>query len=160
MKREFYSMKKNILQAVLAAALSASFLCAQTTTSPTPTPRTPAQIAANMVTRLTKLLDLTSAQQTTATTIFTTEETTLTGLAPSSKTARSALQTAVLNNDPAGITAAAGQIGSLTTQRVSAQANADAAFYAILTAEQQSKYTTLKPFGMGGAGGPFGGRRR
>jgi hypothetical protein len=41
-----------------------------------------------------------------------------------------------------------------------AQAGADAAFYAILTADQQSKYTTLKPLGRGGAAGPFSGHRR
>jgi Spy/CpxP family protein refolding chaperone len=159
-KRELDPMKKNILQMVLAAAISASFLCAQTTSGATHTPPTPAQAAANMVARLTKLLDLTSAQQTTATGIFTTEVTSLASVTTGMKTQQSALQAAVLKNDSAAIAAAAEQIGSLTTQRVVAQAGADAAFYAILTADQQSKYTTLKPLGRGGAAGPFSGHRR
>ena len=151
-------MKKNIAHAVLLVALSASFIWSQTT-SGTPLPqRTPAQIAAARVARLTKLLDLTSAQQATATTIFTTEETTLAGLATNFQTQHSALQTAVLGNDPAAITAAAGQIGTLTTQRVTADANARAAFYAILTPDQQTKYTSLEPVGRGERGRPFGRR--
>jgi Spy/CpxP family protein refolding chaperone len=159
-KRELDPMKKNILQVVLSAAISASFLCAQTISGAMHTPPTPAQIAANMVARLTRLLDLTSAQQTTATGIFTTEATSLASVATALKTQQSALQTAVLKNDAAGITSAAEQIGSLTTQRVVAQAGADAAFYAILTADQQLKYTTLKPLGRGGAAGPFSAHRR
>lgn len=153
-------MKKNILRAVLAAAISASFLCAQATSGVTHTPPTPAQTAANMVARLTKLLDLTSAQQATATGIFTTEATSLASVASGMKTQQGVLQAAVLKNETAAIAAAAEQIGSLATQRVTAQATADAAFYAILTADQQSKYSTLKPLGRGGAMGPFSAHRR
>lgn len=154
-------MKRALSQAVLAVALSASFLSAQTTSAPTPTPHSPAQMAANRVTRLTKLLDLTSAQQTTANGIFATEATAVAGLAASSRAAQSVLQAAVLRNDSAAITSAAGQIGSLTTQRVLAQATANAAFYAILLPDQQSKYATLEPLGVGGpGGGRFAARRR
>jgi hypothetical protein len=150
-------MKQNILSAVLAA-LSASFLCAQTTgtgSAPTPpTPPTPAQIAANIVSRLTTLLDLTSAQQASATTIFTTAQTTLATVATNLQTAQTALQTAVQAASSSGVTTAANQIGSLTTQQVLANANADLAFYAILSATQQTKYATLQPPGQGGPGGP------
>jgi Spy/CpxP family protein refolding chaperone len=142
-------MKQNILRAVLAAAFSASFLCSQTATPPTP-----AEIAANQVARLTTLLDLTGAQQITATGIFTTEQTTLATIATSLQTAQTALQTAVLKNT--GIAAAATQIGNLTGQQVLAQATADAAFYAILTTDQQTKYATLQPPGQGGPGGQGG----
>ncbi|MGO8927079.1 MAG: Spy/CpxP family protein refolding chaperone [Limisphaerales bacterium] len=148
-------MKQNIFPAVLVAALSASFLCAQPAGGTTPTPPTPAQIAARQVARLTKLLDLTTAQQASATTIFTTEQTALAALAPTMNTAQASLETAVLANNSADIAAAATQIGTLTTERVTDEATANAAFYAILTPDQQTKYTNLK-LGTAGAGA-FGG---
>ena len=37
------------------------------------------------------------------------------------------------------------------------EAKADAAFYAILTADQQTKYNQLHSVGLGGRGGPAGG---
>jgi hypothetical protein len=93
-------------------------------------PPTPTEIAAEIVARLTTLLDLTGAQQIAATTIFTTEQT--------------ALQTATLANKAADIMTAATTIGTLTTQQVTADATGDAAFYAIFTTSQQTKYTTLR----------------
>jgi Spy/CpxP family protein refolding chaperone len=107
------------------------------------------------VARLTKILDLTSEQQTSATTIFTTGQTALATLRTSLQTARTALQTAITSNDTATIASDAAQIGTLTGQEVQAQATASAAFYAILAADQQSKYETLGPLG-GGPGGPSG----
>jgi hypothetical protein len=142
-------MKRTIVQLALATALSASFLAAQ------PTPPTPAQIAANRVARLTTLLDLTTAQQSTATTIFTTAATANQALMTQMQTAQAALKTAVTSNS--GITAAAATIGSLTTQQIEADASAEAAFYAILTADQKTKYATL-PMGFGGGPGGRGGR--
>jgi Spy/CpxP family protein refolding chaperone len=149
-------MKRTILQAGFLA-LSASLVCAQTTTGPTtpPTPPTPAQIAANIVARLTTLLDLTSSQQATATTIFTADATTDQTIATGMKTAQTALETAITSNS--GIVAAATTIANLTLQQVEADATADADFYQILTSTQQSKYTALGPLGQGsggGAGGP------
>ena len=110
-------MKRTILQTALLTALSASFLCAQTTTTTTtpPAPPTPAQIAANIVARLTTLLDLTSAQQTTATTIFTAQATTDASLATAMQTAQTALQKAVTSGSTSGIATAATTIGSLTS---------------------------------------------
>jgi len=55
--------------------------------------------------------------------------------------AQTALETAVKSNT--GLSAAAAQIGSLTAQQVLAQATGDAAFYAILTADRQTKLTEL-----------------
>lgn len=139
-------MKRYILQAALVTALSASLLCAQTTTTTTaPTPPTPAQIAANIVARLTTLLDLTSQQQTEATTIFTTQATADQTVATAMQTAQTALQTAITSNS--GIAAAAATIGSLTVQQVTADATADAQFYQILSSTQQTKYATLQPLG-------------
>jgi Spy/CpxP family protein refolding chaperone len=134
-------------------AFTAMLAIAQSTSGTAPTT---AQIVSNLVARLTKLLDLTSAQQTQATTIFTTEQTALATLRTSIQTARTALQTAIKSNDTATIGTESTQIGTLTGQEVLAQGTADAAFYAILTADQQSKYDTLGPLGPGGAGGPGG----
>lgn len=149
-------MKKRILIAFASTALSAPFLFAQSSGT-TATQPTAAQIVANRVARLTTLLTLTTTQQTEATTIFTTEQTALSGLMTSMQTARTTLQTAVEKNDQTGIATEATQIGALTTQEVEAQAKADAAFYAILTTDQQTKYTSLQSGGPGGGpGGPGG----
>jgi len=121
------------------------------------TPPTPAQQIANRVARLTALLTLTTGQQGQATTIFTTEQMALSGLATSMKAARTALQTAVEADNTNGIAAQAGTIGALTTQEVQATATANAAFYAILLPDQQTKY---KQFGGAGSRGGFGPRGR
>ncbi|MGB6942283.1 MAG: Spy/CpxP family protein refolding chaperone [Bryobacteraceae bacterium] len=143
-------MQKQILTAAALLALTALLAIAQ------PTPPTPAEMVADQVARLTKLLDLSSAQQASATTIFTTEQTALATLRTSLHTARTALQTAIKSNDTGTIGTEAAQIGTLTGQQVLAQATASGAFYAILTADQQSKYDTFGPLsgGPGGRGGP------
>jgi Spy/CpxP family protein refolding chaperone len=123
------------------------------------TPPTPAQMVANRVTRLTALLTLTTAQQAQATTIFTTEQTALATVSANMKTARTTLQSDVEANNTAGIAAQASQIGSLTTQEVEATATANAAFYALLTPDQQTKYKTVGGGGGNGRGG-FGPRGR
>jgi Spy/CpxP family protein refolding chaperone len=148
-------MTKWIFTAFAFATLSTSCLCAQTSGS-VPTQPTAAQMIANRVARLTTLLTLTSAQQAEATTIFTTEQTALSALLTSIQSARTALQTAVEKNDLTGIMTQATQIGSLTTQQVEAQGKADAAFYGILTTDQQTKYGQLQTLGLGGPGGPGG----
>jgi Spy/CpxP family protein refolding chaperone len=149
-------MIKRILNAVVLAALLTPLVFSQTTAT-TPTPPTPEEIAANQVARLTKLLDLTTAQQTLATPIFTDEQTALAALKTDMDTAQTALQAAVEANSLSAITAAAGIIGDLTTQQILAQAKAGAAFYAILTSDQQSKYNELRLALVNGLGG--GGRR-
>jgi Spy/CpxP family protein refolding chaperone len=148
-------MQTRVFLTTFLLAFSTVLVRAQSTA----TPPTAAQIVANQVARLTKLLDLTSAEQTSATTIFTTEQTALAALRTSMQTARTALKTAITSNDTATIATDAAQIGTLTGQEVAAQATASAAFYAILTADQQTKYETLGPLGggPGGRGGPGGG---
>jgi Spy/CpxP family protein refolding chaperone len=145
-------MHQRILATTTLMALTSMLALAQNTP---PTPPTPAQMVANQVTRLTKLLDLNSTQQASATTIFTTEQTALATIRTSMKTARTALQTAIKSNDTTIIGTQAAQIGSLNGQEVLAQATAAGAFYAILMPDQQTKYDTLGPLG-GGPGG-FGG---
>ncbi len=143
---------KSVFRAATGTIFLTFFLSAQQAGSP-PTPPNPAQMVANEVGRLTTLLSLTSAQQTQATAIFTTEQTAISGLRSGMQTARATLQTAIENNDTAGIAAQATQIGTLTTQEVQAHATAQAAFYAILTADQQTKYKQLMSAGPGGLGG-------
>jgi Spy/CpxP family protein refolding chaperone len=148
-------MKNLILAGFMFAVLSAPSVSAQSSTTQR-TPPTPAQIASFRVTRLTTLLTLTTAQQTQATSIFTDEETARSGEMTSMRAARTALQTAAQNNDLAGITTQATTIGNLTAQEVEARGKADAAFYAILSADQQARYKELLSSGFGGPGGPGG----
>lgn len=148
-------MTRRFLTAFISLTLLAPFAFSQRNH----TPPTPAQQVANKVARLTVLLMLSTSQQATATTIFTTEQTALTPLAASMKTARTALKTAVEANNTSGIASEAATIGSLTTQEVQAQSTANADFYAILTATQQAQYNKLGGIGGGGGFG-FGGRAR
>jgi len=149
-------MKPITLAVAMLAALAGSMPGQTTSSGAPPTPPAPAQVAANIVARLTNLLDLTSAQQATAATIFTAQVTTDQAIGSQMQTAQTALQTAITSNSTSGIKASAATIGSLTTQRVEADAGADAAFYAILTATQQSKYAALHPLGIGAGHGPGG----
>ncbi|HWY46152.1 MAG TPA: Spy/CpxP family protein refolding chaperone [Bryobacteraceae bacterium] len=149
-------MKKRIVTLLAFTTITASLVFGQPSNA-TPTAPTTAQIVANLVQRLTTLLTLTTAQQTQATTIYTTEQTALSTLGTSRQTAQTALQTAIKANDLTGISTQATQIGNLTTQQVEDEANAEAAFYAILTADQQTKYNQLHSVGLGGRGGPRGG---
>jgi Spy/CpxP family protein refolding chaperone len=117
----------------------------------------------NIVARLTKILDLTAAQQTQATTIFTNEQTALTPIQTEVQTARTALAAAIKTNATPTIDSTSAQLGTYSGQITDIQSKAQAAFYAILTADQQTKYDSLH--GMGGFGGPgaasaFRGARR
>ena len=143
-------MKRRFLTALIFLTLTAASVFAQNAR----TARTPAQIVANRVTRLTTLLMLTSGQAAEATNIFTTEQSALSSVAANMKTARTALHTAIQANNTAEITAAAGTIGTLTTTEVAAHATADAAFYALLTPAQQAQYKQLGDLheGPGGFG--------
>jgi len=147
-------MKTRILAATAAMAVIPMLVNAQ---PPTHTPPTPAQIVADQVARLTKLLDLTPAQQTSATEYFTAEEATLAAVRTSLHTARTALQADIKSDNKADIANQAKTIGGLTAQEVEAQATADAEFFAILSQDQQSKYESLGVRGaFGGPGGPGG----
>jgi len=145
-------MNKRILTVFAFTTLSASTLFGQPW-STSGTPPTTAQLVTNLVARLTALLTLTTAQQTQATTIFTNEQTAVSALSTSMQTAQTALQTAIKSNDQTGIVTEATQIGALTTQQVEDSAKASAAFYAILTPDQQTKYNELHAVGIGGPGG-------
>jgi len=147
-------VKRRFFTGFIFLTLAAPFVFAQKPH----TPPTPAQMVANKVARLTALLTLSTAQQAQATTIFTTEQSALATVASSMKTARTTLQTDVEANNTSGISAQASQIGTLTTQEVEATATANAAFWAILTSEQQTKYKAAGGHGGGGGFGPRGRR--
>ena len=145
-------MKSTIALAVLLA--SAGF--AQSTH----TPPSPATIAQRRVDRLTKVLSLNSSQQQQALTIFTNEATANATTEASLKTERQSLATAVQSNSTTNIQTAATQIGALTGQLVLAQAQANAAFYQILTPAQQTQWTNMQGHAGGfGPGGRFRGGR-
>jgi Spy/CpxP family protein refolding chaperone len=146
-------------QILAASALMAVLVLLARAQSTVPAASATSQTVANRVAGLTKLLDLNSTQQASATTIFTTEQTALATLRTSMQTARTALQTAITSNDTAAIGTDAAQIGALNGREVLAQATASAAFYSILTADQQTKYGTLAPLGVapGGTGSRLGG---
>jgi Spy/CpxP family protein refolding chaperone len=146
-------MKSWTIRSIALVAIAAKLFAQSTTTAPTPP--APADQATHLVNQLTTLLDLTSAQQTSATGIFTTEFTTLATLQTSFQTAQASFLTAIENNSSSAITAAATQLGGLTQQRLVAQGTADGDFYAQLTSTQQTKYLALKLTGIGGPG--FGG---
>jgi Spy/CpxP family protein refolding chaperone len=148
-------MKSRILTASALMAVASMLANAQ---PPTHTPPTPAQMVANQVARLTKLLDLTPAQQTSATEYFTTEETALASVRTAMHTARTAIEADIKSGNKTDIVTQATTIGALTTTEVGARATADAEFYAILMPDQQTKYETLGRGGFGGPGGPGGPR--
>jgi Spy/CpxP family protein refolding chaperone len=111
----------------------------------------------NHIATMTTLLSLSSGQQAQATTIYTNARTAEKGVMTSMHTAQTALAAAIKKNDVASIDTLTAQIGTLHAQSLSIQSKAEAAFYATLSAEQQTKYDTLHHGGFGGPG--FGGPR-
>ena len=148
-------------------ALSAATLFAQRGTPPDP-----ATMIQHRVDRLTEELTLTTAQQAQATTIFTSASTAETSLRTSLQTAMQSLTASIKANTTANIDQLSAQIGTIQGQLLAADSKAQAAFYAILTADQKAivdKHAgSLRGFGgPGGPGGPGGfggpggaGRRR
>jgi len=147
-------MKRNIMNVVALAALATGVMMAQQgpRRGPGGTPPDPATMVANQVEHLTEQLTLTAAQQAQATTIFTNAATAVTPIRTNLQTAHDSLGTAVHKGDTASIDNLSSQIGSFTGQEVDIQSKAQAAFYKILTAEQQTKFGTAR----GGFGGPGG----
>ena len=139
--------KKSLILMLLTLGLAASIVLAQ---GPGPgEPPDPASHIQHHVQHLTKVLSLTTEQQQQATTIFTNAANGESGLHDSMKSAHQSLQTAIKNNDQNGITQAATTIGNLTTQMIAAQGKAHAAFYQILTPDQQAKLNQFESEGPG-----------
>jgi Spy/CpxP family protein refolding chaperone len=146
---------KQLLVLTLAIAIAIPAM-AQTP----PKPPTAAEIAKRQVKTLTTLLNLTSAQQQQATTIYTNAAQAQQSVIESDKEAHDTLHAAIKNNDSATIDQVASVIAQNTAQVTSIKAKADAAFYQILTSDQQAKLSDLesqhlRPLdGPGGPGGP------
>lgn len=121
-----------------------------------PTPPDPATMVANRVAHLTTLLDLTTAQANQATSIFTVSATASTPILTTLQTLHLNLQAATKANVSATIDALSTQIGTAQGQLLDLNTKADAAFYAILSPTQQTKYDSLGHSGPGGHGGPGG----
>lgn len=140
--------RNSLVLALLAFAFAASIAFAQGRHGGPPDPATMVQ---HQVQHLTTVLSLTPAQQQQATTIFTGAMSGASSFHSDMKTAHQSLQAAIKNNDPNAITQAANSIGNLTSQMVAAHAKAQAAFYQILTPDQQTKMTQLESehHGMG-----------
>jgi Spy/CpxP family protein refolding chaperone len=120
-------------------------------------PPSPAEMAAHHVKKLTTLLNLTSAQQQQATTIYTNAATSERSLHANGKQSHQAMQAAVKSNDTATIDQLSNSMAQSIAQSMSTRAKADAAFYQILTPDQQTKFTDLESQHMlGGPGGPGG----
>ncbi len=151
---------KTLSKAMLVTALAAGAVMAQSQYGP-PDPATMVQ---RRVQRLTKMLSLTTDQAAQATTIFTNAETAITPIQTNLQTYRTSLETAVKGNQVGTIDTLAGQIGTAQGQVLDIQSKANAAFYAILTSDQQTKLNSM-PGMLGGGrgpgpGGPMGRMRR
>lgn len=167
-------MKKAMTAFVMICAFATSLLLGQAPSNPpnpgngsnSGNPPNPATFVQRRIQRLTTLLDLTADQVTQATTIFTNAATNSQTILSNLRTARQSLRTAIQNNDSNGINQQSSTIGNLTGQLTATAASAQAAFYHILTPDQQTKLNNLRggpgmmgpgPMGMGPGGpGPRG----
>jgi Spy/CpxP family protein refolding chaperone len=115
-------------------------------------PPSPAKMVEHQVQRYTTLLSLNPAQVEQATTFFTAEATAMSSSRASERAAHQALQAAILANDTATIQSTATTLGQMSGEMMAAHALAQAQFYAILTADQKSKFAELEQEHM--MGGP------
>jgi hypothetical protein len=106
-------------------------------------PKTAAKLA-KYLNSLNTLLALNSAQQQQAAAIFSAAVGVRAGIRSDMKVARQSLTAAIKNNDSAGIAQLSTALGNLTGQHTAAGANANAAFYQILTTDQQGKLSQIK----------------
>ena len=153
------SMKIVFSNFLLASLLATTVTFAQRSGNPP----SAADVAQRKVDFLTRQLTLSTAQQQQAATIFTNSASADATVRANLQTAHQSLNDAVKSNNSAAIDQAAATIGSLTAQLSSSGAKADAAFYQILTADQQVKYGSQSQgpgrFGPGGFGRGAGGPR-
>ena len=145
-------MKTNkVTKVLIASVFAASCVFAQGMHT-TPDPATSAE---RRVAHLTLQLTLTTAQQQQATNVFANSATANAAVFTNLQAARIVIKDAIKKNDTAGIDRAATTIGNLTAQFTSNEAKADAAFYLVLTPDQQTKLAALKGMhGHGMLGGP------
>lgn len=99
---------------------------------------------AKYLSSLNALLGLNSAQQQQAAAIFSSAVAVEAGIRSDMKLTRQSLTTAIRNNDTAGINQLSATLGNLHAQMTAGGATANAAFFQILTADQQSMLTQFK----------------
>ena len=123
---------------------------------------TAAQLAQGVVQRFTMVLGLSSTQQEQALALFTTQETAELSIRTAEQTADKLLLTAVEADDTSAIATVSATLGGLHGQDIQARAVANAAFYAVLTTDQQTKFAQYLEHGglEDGPGGPGGPPRR
>lgn len=120
------------------------------------TPPDPAKMIEMRVSFLASHLSLTDDQKAKATTIFTNAQAASQDIRTNLRTTRDSLSAAVKKNDISAIDQVSATLGAMSGQLTAIDGKADAAFYAILTADQQAKYDEM-PRGPGGPGmGPAG----
>jgi Spy/CpxP family protein refolding chaperone len=119
-------------------------------------PLDPATAVQRRVEFLTKMLTLTDTQAAAATKIFTEEAAAVQTASANVESDRTALAEAVKKNDVASIDRLAAELGAIHGKVIAIHGKADAAFYVLLTPEQQTKFDTLRHGGMGGSAGPAG----
>jgi len=134
-------IKKISTSILLTGALAATMLFAQSPTGgPNSAQPNSAQRVQRHVSRLTMVLNLSSDQQRQATTIFSNAAASNAAVRANMKTARQNLAAAVKTNDTSAITQSSNTIGNLTSQMVTTNAEARAAFLKLLTPDQAAKY--------------------
>ena len=116
-------------------------------------PPDPATMIQHRVARLTSELGLSSAQQSQATQIFTAAQTAAAAARANNKSNQQALETAVKANDTASIDQLTTALGASYGQALAIESKANAAFYALLTSDQQNTFNS-RPHGISGPGGP------
>jgi Spy/CpxP family protein refolding chaperone len=151
-------MTKTVLKVLVATGLVAALALAQgrglmNTSATPPDPQAMAQMRVN---RLARLLNLTDAQKASALTTFTQAYTANQSTQSNLRSARQSLSDAVKKNQTGLIDSLALQIGTYEGQLIATDSKAEAAFYLILTPDQQAIYDKMPGGAMGGPGGPMG----
>ncbi|MFN7998919.1 MAG: Spy/CpxP family protein refolding chaperone [Bryobacteraceae bacterium] len=150
-------MKKRLYIPLFVCALS-SMLFAQSAGMPPGR----ADWQQNRLQFLTSQLSLTADQQKQATTIFSNQDAAMTSVRANLKNAHQSLEDAVKSNNLTSIEQLSSTIGNLMGQMTAAEAKARAAFYQVLTPDQQSKLTQIesqRPFQSGMRPGVHGAGR-
>ncbi|HTM51694.1 MAG TPA: Spy/CpxP family protein refolding chaperone [Bryobacteraceae bacterium] len=140
-------------KAILGLLLSSTFVAASLHAQRSGNPPSAADMAQRKVSMLTRQLTLTEAQQQQAATIFNSAVQAQSAAREGLRTARQTISDAVKTNNIAAIDQASATIGNLTAQITSSEAKADAAFYQLLTPDQQSRFRQFPGAGPGGFGG-------
>jgi len=160
--QELGNQMKKFSRIIAASALSAALMFAQGPRGPRGnggTPPDPAQMVEMRVNMLAKRLNLTDAQKTQATKIYTDAASAATNARTSIQDTQSKLTDAIKANSTSTIDSLAVTIGQLQGQITAINAKAEAAFYAILTADQKANYKPMGGPGMMGGRGGFGAQR-